>query len=81
MATDTQITETFETLQEALEKYPDAYVAIAQWGDCKVCGQHKDLRAGACFHCSGKVDGEPIRGGHRLWERDNPSNTWFSGGH
>lgn len=73
--------ETFNTLAEALAKYPDAYVCVEQWGDCRVCGNHQDLRCGVCFDCSGKVDGEPIKGGHRLWERANPSNAWYVGRH
>lgn len=71
--------ETFNSLREALEKYPDAYVAIEQWGDCKVCGNYRDLRCGACFECSSKVNGEPIMGGHKLWEAENPDNFWVVG--
>lgn len=55
---------------------PDAYVAMAQWGDCKVCGRHQDLRMGACFKCSDRVAGKPIPGGYELWDQDNPENRW-----
>jgi len=71
--------EIFDTLKEALEKYPDSYVSRAQMGNCMICQEYKDLRAGACFHCCGKVDGESIKGGHRLWEKENPDNTWYVG--
>lgn len=69
--------EIMTNLKEALEKYPDAVVVKAQMGDCMVCHERRDLRCGVCFHCSPKVDGEPISNGHRLWERDNPENTWY----
>jgi hypothetical protein len=55
------------------------YVAIAQHGNCKVCGKYEDLRMGCCFDCSDLVDGERISEvTHRLWERSNPENQWFA---
>lgn len=71
--------EMFSSVEEALEKYPNAYVAFAKVGTCMVCGEQHDLRCGVCFDCCAKVDGEPIKGGHRLWERANPRNTWYVG--
>jgi len=32
----------------------ETYVSISQWGTCKVCGAHKDLRYGSCFKCAGR---------------------------
>jgi len=55
------------------------YVASAKFGDCMVCGEYKDLRCGACFHCSDKVKGMKIKGGHKLWQADKPSNVWYVG--
>jgi len=52
------------------------YVSIEQWGNCKVCGQYKDLRYGSCFHCSDFVDGKEIPGGHELWDSRNPTVRW-----
>lgn len=54
----------------------DAYVCMAQHGNCRRCGALEDLRMGSCFDCSEHVAGEAIPGGHRLWDVDNPSNTW-----
>lgn len=71
--------EVFDSVEAALEKYPNSYVSFAKMGNCMVCGEYQDLRCGACFDCSSKVDGEPVKGGHRLWERDNPENTWYVG--
>ena len=48
--------EVFSTLEKAIEKYPNSYVSHAQFADCMVCGEHKDLRCGACFSCSDKVN-------------------------
>ena len=71
--------EMFNSVAEALEKYPDAHVSFPRIGTCMVCKEKRDLRCGSCFSCSPKIDGEPIKGGHRLWERANPSNTWYVG--
>ena len=71
--------EIMNSIKEALDKYPNSYVSHAQIGNCMVCGDRQDLRAGACFDCCGKVSGEPIKGGHRLWETANPDNTWYVG--
>ena len=55
----------------------DAYVAFSQMGRCKRCGEYADLRCGACFHCSSRIDGRPLPGGgHELWDQDNPANRW-----
>ena len=54
------------------------YIVMNNWGNCKVCGKHDDLRCGTCFTCAEFVDGERIsRTTHRLWDRRNPQNTWF----
>lgn len=77
--------EIFESLEKALEKYPDSYVSHAQMGDCMVCGDRQDLRCGACFDCAGKVEGKPIKNkvgetiGHRLSEKEKPENSWITG--
>lgn len=71
--------ETFDSLDDALAKYPDAYVSFAKIGNCMVCRNEHDLRCGVCFDCSGKITGKPIKGGHRLWEISNPLNTWYIG--
>jgi hypothetical protein len=58
------------------------YIAMACFGDCKVCGKHADLRCGACFDCSGKVAGRVVSRGadgtevHQLWPTDAPHNRW-----
>jgi hypothetical protein len=57
----------------------DTYVSISQWGNCKVCGVHQDLRMGACFKCAGFVTGERISPTtHKLWDSRNPSNSWIA---
>jgi hypothetical protein len=54
------------------------YVIVAQFGNCRVCGKHDDLRFGSCFECSDYVNGEQISlTTHRLWDSRNPSNEWF----
>ena len=54
------------------------YVSITQMGDCKICGQHKDLRCGACFDCADQVAGEKISDTtHKLWDSKNPTNVWY----
>jgi hypothetical protein len=55
----------------------DVYKIMSQVGKCMRCGVTADLRCGACFHCAPRIDGEPTLGGHRLWDRDNPTNFWF----
>ena len=72
-------TEMFDSLDAALAKYPNSYVSFAKTGNCMVCGNLEDLRCGSCFHCSSNVDGEKIKGGHRLWQKDRPENTWYVG--
>lgn len=69
----------FDSIEAALVKYPDAYIAFARMGNCMVCGQRQDLRCGACFTCSPKISGQKIKGGHRLWETSKPENTWYVG--
>jgi len=71
--------EIFNSVEAALLAYPDSYVAFEKLGDCMICAEHKDLRAGSCWECSGLVSGEPIKGGHRLWETSKPENTWYVG--
>lgn len=71
--------EIFATIEDVLKKHPNAYLSFARIGECMVCSQEKDLRFGACFNCSDRIDGEPIKGGHRLWEKAKPSNTWYVG--
>lgn len=54
------------------------YVSIEQWGNCKRCGAHQDLRCGVCFECSDHVRGERISPTtHKLWDADNPQNVWY----
>ena len=71
--------EIYNSVKEAFAKHPDAILIPTQIGNCMVCGNRHDLRAGACFACCSKVSGEPIKGGHRLWETDNPTNIWYVG--
>lgn len=71
--------EIFSSIEAALEKHPNSYIAFEKMGDCMVCKQYKDLRCGACFQCCPKVDGEKIKGGHRLWEIGKLENTWYVG--
>lgn len=71
--------ETFKSLEEAIRKYPDSYVAMERLGPCKICKKVNDLRAGVCFHCKDQVHGEKIKGGHRLWDSNNPDNSWYVG--
>ena len=48
------------------------------FGDCRLCGEYKDLRMGCCFYCADYVDGkETEEGYHLLWDKDNPSNKWI----
>jgi hypothetical protein len=68
----------YGSLAAALKAHPDAYVSMAMIGNCRICSARQDLRAGVCFGCSGKVDGEKIEGGHRLWEKSNPNNFWYT---
>ena len=56
------------------------YEVFARMGDCMICDKYKDLRAGACYQCQGKVTGEPFKNGHKLWEIENPKNYWYYGG-
>lgn len=71
--------EIYKSLDDALREYPDSYIAFAKMGDCMVCKKYKDLRCGTCMGCGSKVSGEPMKGGHRLWETSNPENTWYVG--
>lgn len=61
---------------EYIEFPEGTYVAMAEMGDCRVCGKREDLRMGACFHCSSNVSGKRIPGGHELWQTDKPTNRW-----
>ena len=69
----------YDSIEAALKEHPGAYVSFQKIGECMVCKQRHDLRCGVCFDCCAKVDGEPVKGGHRLWERANHSNTWYVG--
>lgn len=67
-------------MSEANHPTPEqrTYVVIEQVGDCRICGQRKDLRCGVCFQCSDQVRGERISPTtHRLWDSANPRNEWF----
>lgn len=69
----------YNSIKEALKENPDAYMSFEKIGNCMVCKSLEDLRCGVCFDCCPKVEGEPIKGGHRLWEITNPNNTWYVG--
>lgn len=59
------------------------YVIKNHFGDCRICGKHKDLRCGACFNCAKRVNGEKFGTDanglevHKLWDQDNPTNSWL----
>lgn len=60
-----------------LSMFPDdTYVSMAEMGNCRVCGEHDDLRMGACYTCADFVDGKEVPGGHELWDKRNPENRW-----
>ena len=64
-----------------LWKQQKVYIARSGVANCRVCGNEDDLRMGACFDCSDFVDGEPVKGttgGHKLWDRRDPSNVWYA---
>ena len=61
----------------SIEPPESIYKAMVQVGNCMRCGNSDDLRFGACFTCSERIDGEMVPGGHRLWDKDNPANFWF----
>lgn len=71
--------EIFSSIEDALKRYPNSYVTFERVGNCMVCHERNDLRAGVCFDCSGMVSGTKIKGGHRLWQTDKPENTWYVG--
>lgn len=54
----------------------DSFFSVAQWGFCRICHRHQDLRCGSCFKCSPRVAGQKIAGGHEFWDSKNPSNRW-----
>ena len=56
------------------------YTSFQKTGACMICKQTQDLRCGVCFDCSPRVTGVKIKGGHRLWEKANPQNSWYVGG-
>ena len=60
-----------------MEVQDGIYKVMTQVGTCLRCGSDRDVRMGACFGCSEKIDGEKVPGGHRLWDIDNPQNQWF----
>jgi hypothetical protein len=56
----------------------DAYVSLAQMGNCKACGGYQDLRLGTCFTCAPKITGVKISEvTHKLWHIDNPTEVWY----
>lgn len=64
---------------KALHDSGNVYVTMKKCGNCLRCGVYQDLRMGACFHCSSRVDGKPLGDGlHELWDMDNPSNWWIA---
>ena len=69
----------FDSLDAALKEHPNSYIVREMMSDCMICEKFDDLRCGVCFQCSGQVDGEKIKGGHRLWDSKNPENTWYVG--
>lgn len=69
----------YDSLEDAIKDHPNSYVSFDKWGNCMVCKKYHDLCCGVCFTCSPLVDGSPIKGGHRLWERANPENAWYVG--
>ena len=77
--------EVYSSIEEAIKENPNSYVSHSQIADCMICSELKDLRCGACFNCSEKVLGKPIKNadgktiGHRLWEKGNESNSWITG--
>lgn len=53
-------------------------VSIAHMGNCRICGQHADLRCGVCWDCMGQVVGEKVsETTHKLWDSENPTNVWY----
>ena len=59
-------------------KHTPPYVSIAQIGNCKICGEEKDLRCGACFQCMAQVAGEKVSATtHKLWDSKDPPNIWY----
>lgn len=74
-----KITGVFDSIKAVLARYPNSYVSFVKTGNCMICGKQEDLRCGVCFGCAPSVDGEKINGGHRLWQKDKPENTWYVG--
>lgn len=62
--------------RQAVIEVHDTILVAVQWGWCKICHQHRDLRCGACYRCSPRVDGRPIMGGHEFWDKKNVNNRW-----
>lgn len=57
----------------------DIYESNTRVGQCRVCGETKDLRCGACFFCaSNKIAGEKVSENvYLLYEISNPDNSWL----
>ncbi len=43
--------EIYNSVKEAFAKHPNTILIHTQIGNCMVCGNRHDLRAGACFAC------------------------------
>jgi len=65
-------------MTDELDLPHDPYIVTTEMSNCKVCGMWQDLRCGICFDCCDKVAGEKLKHGHRLWEINNPDNTWYT---
>lgn len=60
----------------SLPRLSGVFVSMTEVGTCRLCGERKDLRMGACHGCARYVAGKPIPGGHELWDSRNTSNRW-----
>jgi hypothetical protein len=63
------------TIDEALRRELDRgmrIIAATKDAACNVCGQPRELRAGACFDCKDKVLTDMIE----VWEIANPTHRW-----
>lgn len=58
----------------------DVYVVRNRFGDCKVCGQHDDLRFGVCFDCADFVKCQEVSPDiYKVWDERDPSKFWLYG--
>jgi len=71
------------SLEEAKQRFPNAYIAEERTGECRVCHDDRDLRCGVCLDCSEKVGGHPIMDkngaivAHFLYEKTDLANHWL----